>query len=332
MLANALFRLPNEDKIYFIKGQMLDITKNVNFNSDKPCFVVSPYAQKNMAYIIFIDEIEEWNNETFELHYNTNFNTNTSQKEYKNYVSQAIGAIKNKHNVNKIVCARVKNIDKKRTFDEYIFFKKLSQNYPSAFTYLISSPTTGTWLGASPELLLQYKNSTITTVALAGTLPNDDAKQWSKKEIIEHKWVEDFITETLNSFAKNILQSKANTIVMGNIKHIKSVFISNLKNDKNTALELLKKINPTPAVCGLPQGFANNFIQKNEGFERQLYSGFIGLLNYKKESQLYVNIRCAQILKNSINLYAGAGITASSIPQKEWVETENKIAALDSFL
>ena len=37
-----------------------------------------------------------------------------------------------------------------------------------------------------------------------------------------------------------------------------------------------------------------------------------------------MNLRCAQILKEGILLYVGAGITSDSDPEKEWEETQNK--------
>ena len=42
------------------------------------------------------------------------------------------------------------------------------------------------------------------------------------------------------------------------------------------------------------------------------------------ERNLYVNLRCAQLKRESISLYVGAGITAESDAEQEWEETQNK--------
>jgi isochorismate synthase len=39
-----------------------------------------------------------------------------------------------------------------------------------------------------------------------------------------------------------------------------------------------------------------------------------------------------QLSNNNLTLYSGAGITASSVPEKEWDETENKLMTLKQVL
>ena len=46
----------------------------------------------------------------------------------------------------------------------------------------------------------------------------------------------------------------------------------------------------------------------------------------------YVNLRCMKIYNNSASLFVGGGITASSIPKKEWEETELKAKTLLNIL
>jgi isochorismate synthase len=45
-------------------------------------------------------------------------------------------------------------------------------------------------------------------------------------------------------------------------------------------------------------------------------------------SKLYVNLRCMQLFDQTAKLYAGAGITFDSIPEKEWDETTLKCHTL----
>ena len=66
------------------------------------------------------------------------------------------------------------------------------------------------------------------------------------------------------------------------------------------------------------------FILENEQYDREFYTGFLGELNIKRQSNLYVNLRCMQVLGNEISVYVGGGITVDNIPEKEWKETEAK--------
>ncbi len=68
----------------------------------------------------------------------------------------------------KTVLTRIKCVD----FDESnteVLFSALLETYPNAVVYLISDPILGTWVGASPELLLRSVAEQGFSVSLAGT-------------------------------------------------------------------------------------------------------------------------------------------------------------------
>ncbi len=79
---------------------------------------------------------------------------------------------------------------------------------------------------------------------------------------------------------------------------------------------LIKKLHPTPAVCGLPLESSKEFILKNENYKRTYYTGFLGELNLTKEnkntSELFVNLRCMEIKNSSAFIFVGGGITKES--------------------
>ena len=117
----------------------------------------------------------------------------------------------------------------------------------------------------------------------------------------------------------------------GELAHLKSDFCFPLPNNKKLG-DLLKRLHPTPAVCGLPKEKAYRFIQENEGYDRQYYSGFIGWLEPEGKSDLYVNLRCMNILSDRLVLYAGSGLLPSSEPESEWQETEAKMQTMRRLL
>lgn len=63
------------------------------------------------------------------------------------------------------------------------------------------------------------------------------------------------------------------------------------------------------------------FILDNEGYDRSYYSGFIGWLRPEGRTDLYVNLRCMNVKEDSLTLYAGGGLLASSELDDEFQET-----------
>ena len=101
--------------------------------------------------------------------------------------------------------------------------------------------------------------------------------------------------------------------------------------ESDSALELLRHLQPTSAVCGLPRDHSFNFIQSFEAMNRSFYSGITGILD-KDKAVFFVNLRCMRFYEDSIELFAGAGITKDSDPESEWVETERKLEVMEKLL
>ena len=94
----------------------------------------------------------------------------------------------------------------------------------------------------------------------------------------------------------------------------------------------MKKLHPTPAVCGLPKKEAFEFIQENEGYDRGFYAGYLGIDSQRRTKEYFVNLRSAEFCQNQIKIYVGGGVTAESNPQKEWEETELKSGTIGNSL
>ena len=101
---------------------------------------------------------------------------------------------------------------------------------------------------------------------------------------------------------------------------------------------LLSKLHPTPAVCGLPQQNAMEFIREHEtvGFDRGFYSGPIGFVG-RDSAEIVVALRSGLLTrskdthKSKVSVYAGAGIVPGSTVQGEWAETSYKLAVVSSI-
>lgn len=233
-------------------------------------------------------------------------------------IKESIDSIKG----GKTVAARI--IREDGFIDVKESFLNLCRKFPDAYVFAFSTPITGCWIGASPELLLEASEQNgLSTVALAGTRPAGTAIAWDIKNIREQKTVTDYITEVLHRHGLNPSVSPRYTVAAGNVEHLcnsinsKHIPSQNLNN-------LLKELAPTPAVCGFPKNTALKLIDKLEDFPRECYGGFCGLYRNDRNFCLSVILRCAKIYNNGFNAYAGGGITSLSDAANEWEETEMK--------
>lgn len=97
-----------------------------------------------------------------------------------------------------------------------------------------------------------------------------------------------------------------------------------------TDREIIAHIHPTPALCGVPQQTAFQWIQTLEPFERGLYGGLIGW-STEKESEWTVAIRCCRLQGRFAFLYAGTGIVEGSDPEAEWEELNLKMGLYEEI-
>lgn len=270
----------------------------------------------------------------------TDHNLNAAGKSsYIDILKRSVRAIESGRFI-KVVPSRVKTVNFRKGIHPVKIFLTASRAYPNSFISLISTPYTGTWLGASPEILISVeKNEIFRTSSVAGTRPfkprirlSDVA--WTQKEIEEQALVSRYI---INSFKRIRLREfeelGPKTVRAGNLLHLKTLFTVNMKETNFPLLGsvMLRLLHPTSAICGMPKEEARTFLNKIENYNRKFYSGYLGPVNIEDRTSLYVNIRCANIMQNRALFYAGAGVTADSVPVKEWKETEVKIQSIARF-
>ncbi|WP_420593249.1 chorismate-binding protein [Robiginitalea biformata] len=205
-------------------------------------------------------------------------------------------------------------------------FLRLCQTYPRAFCYVWSHPDSGTWLGASPEQLMEFDGTRGHTDALAGTQPAAGfvAPAWSAKEYREQQLVTDFIVEKLREAGLEPEVGPTRDERAGALWHLRTRV--GFQADADAAAGLVGALHPTPAVCGQPRGAARDYILGHENFDREYYCGFLGEVGRTGPGsfRLFVNLRCLQLRENSAYIYTGGGITADSDPAAEWDEIQHK--------
>ncbi len=229
--------------------------------------------------------------------------------------------------VNEIASTRLEKVVLSNAFDlpytgeGSAVLNRLANTYPNAFVYYWFHPKTGQWLGASPEQLIQLNKGKFSTVALAGTLPSGGKESdWTKKEIHEQQVVVSAIVDGLkqSGAAQNIHVGQRSTVQAGKLFHLQTPITAEITAGK--LCSLLTDLHPTPAVGGLPKQAATAYILERENYSRENYTGFLGPFSKGNTAHFFVNLRCAKLTQTEIRIYAGAGITAGSVPANEWDE------------
>ena len=242
--------------------------------------------------------------------------------------------------LEKIVAARTKMIPLPTEFDLGKTLAKLLSSYPHSFVNFFHLPGIGTWMGASPEVLIETKGDYFYTMSLAGTQPAQGdnplkSATWTQKEIEEQALVSRYIVDCFKTIRlREYEEHGPKTVLAGNLLHLRSDFRVNIKTTGFTNLGsvMLGLLHPTSAVCGMPRKEALAFLNTAEGWDRNFYAGFLGPVGIEQETSIYVNLRTASLGKEHALLYAGAGVTEDSVPEKEWEETELKCEIIGKFI
>jgi len=329
-------RRDSSDSLFIKAGIHLKLEKNGDLITKKN--INSTLEHKK--YKFFMKKFNEWNDTklkkcSYLLPKKGEENKLSSSKsDYCELVQAAIDDIE-RNKLDKIVVSRVVYVQLNKNFDPIKAFIQLEKCYPSLFISLVSTPEGGTWIGASPEHLLAIKNDQLRVVALAGTQAiekNIALKNiaWREKEIREQALVSHYIRYFLQKQACSWQEVGPKTVAAGKLAHLQTsfTFSVNQENKRYLINKIIEELHPTSAICGMPKDKALSFILNNENYDRSFYCGFLGPININKESHLFVNIRCMQLIQNEACLYAGTGITTDSIAEEEWVETILKIETL----
>ncbi|MFM2202193.1 MAG: hypothetical protein RL040_1393 [Bacteroidota bacterium] len=245
-------------------------------------------------------------------------------------IQSALQAIE-RGELEKVVVSCIKHAPRTNQSLDSIFHR-LNEHYPNTLVYALHHPEFGTWIGATPELLLHKKGQHFHTVSLAGTQAYSDTRaiSWNDKLRREQSLVTDFIVQTITQWgATDIELNGPFTAQAGPLAHLKTDIRFSGTSD---AKQLIAELQPTPAVCGLPRQAALNFLNAQSTTQRRLYAGTIGLRFNSGDELHFVNLRCMQVFDDHFELHVGGGVVAGSSPGEEWQETEMKADVLRRFL
>jgi isochorismate synthase len=231
--------------------------------------------------------------------------------------------------IEKVVLSRVieRPLEKSVLAD---LFMLAIQEQKDAFVCLFNSGEYGTWLGASPETLIEADDHSVRMDALAGTMVLTQAPKqaidWGRKERDEQEFVTRNIIDILEKEGLERIEIDGPHVLLTSYAaHLHSIIQADRSG--RSLSSLVTSLHPTAAVCGTPKSAAMEMIARVEPDDRGLYAGFWGPWQVNGHTHLRVNIRCMRWIEGHAYLHVGGGITAGSDPDLEWEETEQKAQA-----
>lgn len=315
-----LYRVPNSEEVVHVSGYLSETC-----DSDET-IVIQPFSGKKLFLVPINELIKDTESRTYGIEGKTTTPITNTKETYLSRFEAFHTALK-AGTYKKLILSRVGEEKTKKSPLE--LFKALNAKYTNTFNYLLVSAEHGVWLGATPERLGVVEGNTLFTEAVAGTKPINSERDWTSKERHEHQLVIDFIEESLKANGCGVRVEETQDLEAGMVKHLHTKIQAEIGNNKPE--DLIDALHPTSATCGIPQRAAQEFIIENEAHDRELYTGYIGVL--KKDSQKYfVNLRCMQVQGESAYLYLGGGLTVDSEGELEWNETCEKAKTLLSVL
>jgi anthranilate synthase component 1 len=195
-------------------------------------------------------------------------------------------------------------------------------------------------VGSSPEILVRLESNTVTVRPIAGTRPRGKTPQKDAelaeelladpKELAEHLMLIDLGRNDIGRVAQNGTVKLTDKMVIERYSHVMHI-VSNVEAQLKqglSAMDVLKATFPAGTVSGAAKVRAMEIIDELEPTKRGIYAGAVGYLGFNGDMDVAIALRTAVVKDNTLYVQAGAGIVADSVPESEWLETQNKARAV----
>lgn len=195
-------------------------------------------------------------------------------------------------------------------------------------------------VGASPEILVRLENGTVTARPIAGTRPRGKTREEDlalsvelladPKERAEHVQLMDLGRNDVGRVAVTGSVKVTDNMMIERYSHVMHI-VSNVEGKLKPgmdAIDVIKATFPAGTVSGAPKVRAMEIIDELEPSKRGIYAGAVGYLGFNGDMDVAIAIRTGVIKNSRLYVQAGAGIVADSVPQSEWIETQNKARAV----
>jgi anthranilate synthase component 1 len=223
--------------------------------------------------------------------------------------------------------------------DPMDIYRALRVINPSPFMFYLRTDDV-TLLGSSPEIMVRVEDGLVTSRPLAGTRPRGAGPEEDQrleeelladpKERAEHTMLVDLARNDVGRVAQ------AGSIRLSDVMHVERYshvmhIVSNVLGRLRpgcSALDALRVSVPAGTVSGAPKVRAMEIIDELEPTKRGPYAGAVGYVDYAGNMDTCIALRTMVLSGGVLDVQAGAGIVADSVPEREFEETLNKARAL----
>ena len=259
--------------------------------------------------------------------------------DFERSVATAVGAI-HRHEVVKVVLARAVEVALGAEVDVPSLLRRWTRLEPSCTVFSLPPPA-GQFVGASPELLVEREGGRVRSRPLAGTTDRvhdprsglPEALLDSANDGEEHRLVVDAIRDQLVPVTSGLdVPDRPELVHLHSITHLGTSIDGSLRPGPDgtvpTALHLVARLHPTPAVGGVPRAEATDLIHRLEPTPRGNYAGPVGWVDGAGDGRWMVGIRAMSVRGSTATMTAGVGVVTGSDPHTELLETRLKFRAV----
>jgi anthranilate synthase component 1 len=231
----------------------------------------------------------------------------------------------------------------KAQVDPLSFYRALRSKNPSPYLFLLQFEDFSI-AGSSPEVMIRLVDGHLLLRPIAGTrkrgktierdLELEEEMINNPKERAEHLMLVDLGRNDVGRVARpgtvkvtDLMRVERYSHVMHIVSDVEAVI-----DDKYDMFDLFAATFTAGTMTGAPKIRAMELIAQFEGIKRNFYSGSIAYFGFDGNMDSAITIRTSMIKKDSIIFQAGAGVVADSIPEEEYLEVHNKLAANISTL
>jgi anthranilate synthase component 1 len=195
-------------------------------------------------------------------------------------------------------------------------------------------------IGSSPEAMVKLESGTAIIRPIAGTRRRGATEEEDailsrelladEKERAEHVMLVDLGRNDLGricDFGSVAVPDFMRVEYYSHVIHLTSTVSGKLVNGADQ-FDLFRASFPAGTVSGAPKVKALELIREFEPTMRGPYAGSLGYFSLSGDMDMCITIRTLVKRGRNVRLQAGAGIVADSVPELEYRETLNKIAAL----
>ncbi len=231
----------------------------------------------------------------------------------------------------------------KAHIDKLSFYRVLRSKNPSPYMFLLEYENFSI-IGSSPEVMVALHNGKILLRPIAGTRRRGDTEKRDEelakemlndeKECAEHLMLVDLGRNDVGRVAKTGTVKVSEMMRVERYSHVMHMVsdIDATIDDKYDMFDLFAATFTAGTMTGAPKIRAMELIAQFEGLKRGFYSGSVGYFGFDGNMDSSIAIRTALLNDEKIVFQAGAGVVADSKKELEFLEVNNKLAAMMSTL